>query len=731
MPTKGMQVSHHFKKKGLSILTGIGWVSVFLALSIYQSSNYFKDKIDQYIYDYRINLSAHLEPPQNIIIVDIDEKSLKAEGHWPWSRSKLANLFDILSQSGVAVVATDMIFSEAEQNPISMIRHELKNISNSKIDQLAVAYDSDRIFAESLKKMDVVLGFVLHGEADIRVGRLPEPISKMDCTKITSVPTLGGYTANLEILQDNAVGGGFVTTLRDSDGVIRRVPMVICHEGRLYPSLSLMAVQTYLLSDTVVVNTEKIGGNEIINSIQLDDVLIPTDEAGQVLVTFFGPAKTIEYMSATDILKHEFSVEKLSGTLAFLGTSAFGLGDLQIVPQSRAFPGVEVHASIVASILDQSLRQLPAWHLGAEIASLFLVGILAALMFSFLPPISLILIAGSAITTIFLMDYYLFSIERLVFSFTYLYCLLLILTFHYMFVGYFFERRGKRQIESLFGQYVPPAQVKKMSQDPARYGFEGETKELTILFSDIRNFTQFSEHLAAVKVKQFLNEYFTPMTKVIFDSGGTIDKYIGDMIMAFWGAPMDDTEHRAHALDAALNMRDFSRKFLQQMSDSRLGLGIGLNTGTTHVGDMGSEFRRSYTVLGDAVNLASRLESATKYYQVSIIVSEETTKGQIGFVFKPLDRVKVKGKEDPVNIFELVGRVNEISDDKLQEIERFKEALEYFYAQQWMEAEHLLTDLCADYADCKVYLLYLERVGKYKNSPFNPDWDGVFVLRSK
>lgn len=300
-----------------------------------------------------------------------------------------------------------------------------------------------------------------------------------------------------------------------------------------------------------------------------------------------------------------------------------------------------------------------------------------------------------------------------------------------MFVGYFYERKGKKQIENLFGQYVPPEHVKKMSEDPSRYGFEGETKELTVLFSDIRNFTQFSEHLEADKVKHFLNDYFTPMTKLIFDSGGTIDKYIGDMIMAFWGAPMDDLEHRSHALDAALNMRDFSQLYLQQMGDMRLGLGIGLNTGLVHVGDMGSEFRRSYTVLGDTVNLASRLESATKYYQVGIIVSEETTKGQIGFVFKPLDRVKVKGKEEAVNIFELIGRVNQVSDSKIEEIERFKEALVYFYAQAWMEAEHLLTDLCAEYPDSKVYLLYLERVGKYKNSPFNSDWDGVFVLRSK
>lgn len=726
-----MRIWSPLKRKGFSILTGVLWVGVFIGLSLTQQSNYFKNKFDQYIYDYRINLSSHLESPQNIIIVDIDEKSLKAEGHWPWSRSKLAELFDILSQSGVAMIATDMIFSEAEQNPIGMIKHELKSMPKSKIDQLTVAYDSDRIFAESLKKIDVVLGFVLHHESDIQVGRLPEAISNIDCTKLSSVFSLDGYTANLEILQANAVAAGFVTTLRDSDGVIRRVPMVLCHEGKLYPSLSLMAVKTYLLSDSLEIKTEKIGDNEIITHIQLEDISIPTDEAGQVLVTFYGPAKTIEYISATDILKHAFSTEKLSGALILIGTSAFGLGDLQIVPQSRAFPGVEVHASIAASILDQSLRQLPGWHLGAELTLLLLVGVLVAFLFPFLSPISLIIFSAITISCVFAFDYYLFSIERLVFSFSYLYCLLIILTFHYMFVGYFYERRVKKQIENLFGQYVPPEHVKKMSEDPSRYGFEGETKELTVLFSDIRNFTQFSEHLEADKVKYFLNAYFTPMTKLIFDSGGTIDKYIGDMIMAFWGAPMADLEHRAHALDAALNMREFSRLYLQQMGDMRLGLGIGLNTGSVHVGDMGSEFRRSYTVLGDAVNLASRLESATKYYQVSIIVSEETTKGQIGFVFKPLDRVKVKGKEDAVNLFELVGRVNEVSNEQIEEIERFKEALGYFYAQQWMEAEHCLTDLCSEYPDSKLYMLYLERVGKYKNSPFNSDWDGVFVLRSK
>jgi adenylate cyclase len=721
----------YFHKKRYAILTGMVWVIFFSLLSILQQNNTFKEKIDQYLYDYLITLSAHITPPTNIIIIDIDEKSLKAEGRWPWPRSKIAEMLDALSQSNVSVVAMDLIFSEPEANPILTVKKDLQYLSADKIHQLSVTYDYDLMLGQAIKSVDSILGFVLHHEENIQVGLLPKPIENSSCDKLRTVPTLAGYTANLPELQLKSKGAGFVTTIRDPDGVIRRVPMVLCHDNKLYASLSLMAVKQYLLSDKLAVKTEKIGPKEIISSIHLDGIDIPTDEMGEVLVTYLGPEKTFQYISATDIIQHSFKPDILEGAFVFIGTSAFGLSDLQIVPQSRAFPGVEVHASVAASILDQTIRQFPAWHLGAELSILCVVGFLMVLVLPLLSPIQLIVVVIGIIGSLFSFDYYLFLQKNIVLSFSYVYCLMLVLVFHYMFVGYFFERRTKKLIEGLFGQYVPPGQVKKMSEDPSRYGFEGETKELTVLFSDIRNFTHYTEKLEADKVKHFLNAYFTPMTKLIFDSGGTIDKYIGDMIMAFWGAPMEDADHRTHALEAALNMRDFSDLFLKETGDSTLGLGIGLNTGSVHVGDMGSEFRRSYTVLGDAVNLASRLESATKYYQVGIIVSEEVTKGQMGYVFKPLDKVKVKGKDIAVTIYELIGRVSTVSEKAVLEIEQFKLALKHFYAQEWIEAESILVDLCQDCPDCKVYVLYLERVSAFKYKPRNPNWDGVFVLRSK
>jgi adenylate cyclase len=423
----------------------------------------------------------------------------------------------------------------------------------------------------------------------------------------------------------------------------------------------------------------------------------------------------------------------LENKIVLVGTSAPGLLDLRSTPVQNVYPGVEVHANIISGILNDSIKHKPAWITGYLFVLLILIAVATTLVLTYLSPalaslgsltIMLSVIAGTMLAWN----------SNLILPLASPMILIATLFILHMTYGFFIESRSKRQLAQTFGQYIPPELVDEMVETSAEFSMDGESREMTVLFSDVRGFTTISEGLDPKQLTQLMNALLTPMTRVIHKNRGTIDKYMGDAIMSFWGAPLQDPEHARHALYAAIDMMKelkVMQKEFREKGWPEVNIGIGLNTGMMNVGNMGSEFRVAYTVLGDAVNLGSRLEGLTKAYGVNIIVSE-TTKAEVDeFVFRELDLVRVKGKNKPVAIFEPIGHKNDVSKDIISELTRYKQALLAFRKQNWDKAEMEFFNLSRSYPERALYLEYLNRITNYRNEPPGDEWDGVYTHTSK
>jgi adenylate cyclase len=557
--------------------------------------------------------------------------------------------------------------------------------------------------------------------------------------KQLSIPIFESYTSNIPLLQTAAKGAGFVNAFPDEDGVMRRALLVARYQDKIYPSLALEAIRRYTFTDSIQLVTALQGKQMVLQGLRFGDQTILTDAAGQVLIPFRGTAYSFPYYSATDILTHRVSAAALKDKLVFVGATAFGLGDLHATAVQSPYPGVEVHANVASGILNNQFPTRPAWAAGAELVILLLMGITTALLFPFLGVTLLTIITGMFSVILVMADNWLWQKQGIVLSIFLPVALIVLLAVFNMAYGYLFENRRREQLKSMFGQYVPTAHVDAMLADPAQYGFQGQSKEMTVLFADIRNFTAISEKMTAAQLKDMLNHYLTPMTQILFKHQGTIDKYVGDMVMAFWNAPLQDDQHARHAILAALEMQAIVVKLQTEFAEyttEPVHIGIGVNTGLMNVGDMGSEFRRAYTVLGDAVNLASRLEGQTKYYGVGIIVGEETyAHTQFDFLFRQLDRIKVKGKETAVAIYQPVCLLNEASEALKQKVQRHSEVLSAYFAQQWDTAEagfkKLLEQPSEQDTEKMLYAFYLARIKHMRENPPGDEWDGAYVSHEK
>jgi adenylate cyclase len=629
---------------------------------------HWRSRLNYIAYDVELNthLEKYLASENPVAIVFVDDKSLKEQGRWPWPRAKLATLVSHLKQLGAVAIAFDMIFPEPEDNSAQQVVQVLQNqhansAAISAVQKIMPQLDNDKSFAKSLTSIDVTLGMVFHSNPIAMQGLLPSPLSKLDTPSNmqTGVFKAESYSSNIPAIQTAAKAGGFINVFPDADGVIRRVPLVINYKNSLYPSLALAATKLYLLSDSKV-TWQQIGQQMDVANVQLGKQIIPVDNSGQVLIKFVNPDSFVSY-SATDVINNKVPADAFAGKLVFLGVSAPGLGDSLPTPVQSALPGVVMHASIASSILKNNFAYVPSWANGAEISIIILVGLLLVVIFPFLAAQILIIITLIAPILLFAANTFLFEKTGIVLSVILPMLLIILLGLLNMAYGYFSEELRRKNLRAMFGQYVAPAYIEKLLHQP-KAGLQSETKEMTVLFSDIRNFTTISEKMSAADIKTVLNRFFTPMTEIIFKHGGTIDKYVGDMIMAFWGAPLSDPNHAKHALTAALEMQAMAAKLKKEFTAEGLPaieIGIGINTGMMSVGDMGSKFRRAYTVIGDTVNLASRLESLTKEYHVGIIAGESTHAGQDSFIFKELGPVQVKGKAMPVTVYELIGARNQ------------------------------------------------------------------------
>ena len=712
----------------------------------------FVETLERIASDIRLRATVPGGIDDRIVIAAIDEQSLEALGHWPWTRDKIATLVDTLfDHYQVNVVGFDMVFAEADDSAGLQVLQSLDNSPVGQFDEYRQAaaglkpqFAFDERFAQSISERNVVLGYVFDRSEDQTMNLLPEPMTEVDEAMSQQFPLFKpkGFTANLDILQSNAKDAGFFDNPNlDVDGQFRRAPILQAYKNGLYPSLAL-AVTRAALGDAKVDIQVQNGrdGYTAIEQVQLGSVLIPVDHTGSVPVPYRGGEGSFPYFSVADILNETVAVEDLEDRIVLIGTTAPGLLDLRATPVSSVYPGVEVHANIISGILDNRIPRQPAWVMALEMILLLILGTLMLIVPRWLTPRWIILLIAGVSGLVIAGNFWSWS-QGLILPLASPLLMVLAMFLIHMTWGYLIEHRNKRSITKLFGHYVPPEVVSEMARQPDDVTLEGQAREMTVLFSDVRGFTSMSEGLEPKELSTLMNELLTPMTQAIHDNRGTIDKYMGDAIMAFWGAPLAHTDHAHAGIETAHSMIrglfEMNKEFAGR-GWPKIKLGVGVNTGTMNVGNMGSEFRMAYTVLGDAVNLGSRLEGLTKNYGVSIVVGETTRSAAPDFSFLELDRVRVKGRDEAVGIYEPLALSSEISEAENDFRIQFHKALVLYWAQQWDEAEAILRKLAAaaaapDSVDWHgaLYEVYLRRIEDYRRSPPGPNWDGVFTHQSK
>ena len=709
----------------------------------------FFQQLELQAYDARLLSTMPEKIDPRVVIIDIDEKSIAAEGRFPWGRDKLATLVSQAFENyKVRVLGFDVFFAEADTSSglanlelLAQTSFKTNTEFQEKLVELRPSLDFDARFAETIKKYPVVLSFAGNsqraGLEKLALGALPPPAFSVTTFNNRSISSLeiDGYSGNLKMLQSAASATGHILPMIDFDGVTRRLPLFIKFKDGYYESLSLAIYRAYLDNEPIkVVLREDEGDNRPkIKHVELRNTIVPLDDDGSALIPFRGRSPMYRYISATDVIRGNLTKGELEGKIALVGTSAQGLFDLRSSPVGEVYPGVETHANMLSGYLDNSLKQKPHFEAAIKALMILLIGLPLAVALVKMNPLvaTITVLVSMAVVTAFNM-YWWYQGYVLPLAMP----LLLIGTLFLlnMAYGFFIEERSRRQITGIFGTYVPKELVAEMAKDPGTYSTKGELRDMTVLFSDVRNFTTISEGLAPTALTAMMNAYLTYMTETIQKDRGTIDKYIGDAIMAFWGAPLQDEKHAEHALHSALAMqkqlKEIGPEFIKR-GWPKLEMGIGLNCGMMNVGDMGSTFRRAYTVLGDAVNLASRLEALTKEYGVGILVSENIVNAVPGIVYRELDRVRVKGKLEPITIYEPIGSQGDVPDQLLEEIDRFHRALQRYREQRWDDTEATLVKLMDADPKRKVYRVYMDRVAALRAKPPGANWDGVFIFTTK
>jgi adenylate cyclase len=741
-PTHENGLKRHF----LRTVTGVVVVVLFLAHAREITRMPLVDRLELLAYDMRLRLTMPRTVDDRVVILDIDEKSVQekefgGEGRWPWPRDRLALIMDrLFDKYGVAVVGFDVVFAERDSSSglralEALAQDELKEVSayQAALRKIRPSLDFDALFARKLEHRKVVTGYYFSDEPVPPTGQLPAPVLRaqdLDGRRIPGKIARTTHAANLPELQRAAASGGHFNPIADEDGIARRVPVLLEHKGAFYEPLSVAVVRLMLGSPPV----RPVFVNELLEEFQVGPFTIPVDREWNALVPYRGGRASFKYHSMVDVIHERVAISELKGKIALIGTTAPGIFDLRATPVEAAYPGVEIHANLIAGILDERIKHQPPDVGGWE----FLLLLAAGLVMVFVQPrfkfaagmITVTAVLAVAIGANIAVFHYRDLVLPLASSVSLIFALF---TFN-MAYGFFVEGAGKRAITARFGEYVPPEIAEEMAEAAADYGMEGESREMTVLFTDVRGFTSISEGLDPKTLSKLMNEFLTPLTEVIFRHRGTIDKYMGDCIMAFWGAPVANPAHARYGVLAALEMQR-TLKGLQPEFRAKdwpeIRIGVGLNTGRMSVGNMGSKRRRAYTVMGDAVNLASRLEGLTKQYGTDIIVGESTRDAVPEVFFRELDRVRVKGKEVAVAIFEPLGLAAEVGTAARARASVFHEALGYYRSRNWDEAVKRLTELQLSEPGTALYGLFLDRIAFLRANPPGADWDGAFTFENK
>ena len=742
------------KKHVIRIGLGVILVLVFLGHAAKWYQVPLIQRLEAIVYDTRLALTMPRTVDNRIVVLDIDEKSLAekeqgGEGRWPWPRDRLALLLDkLFDHYKIAIVGFDVVFAERDESSglrvlQQLAQKELKDVAGyqAAIKQLQPQLDYDEVFAGRMRGRPIVLGYTFNIDDTTIKGQLPEPVLPAGtfAGKNIGFFVFGGHTANLAELQKTAAGAGHFSIEPDEDGILRRVPMLAEFKGAYYEPLSLAMVRMIVGGSDIVPGypSDKIWSKNYsgLEWLEVGPFRIPVDEKVTALIPYRGAQRSFNYISAIDVINGRIEPERLKGKIVLVGTSAPGLLDLRATPVDKVYPGVEVHANMIAGILDRNIKHKPPYVVGAEFILLLAAGLVMALLLPLLSPLRSLLVTVAVLVLVLFGNVIMFHYGHLVLPLASGLAMVALLFALNMTYGYFVETRGKRQITGLFGQYVPPELVDEMARNPESFSMEGESREMTVLFSDVRGFTTISEGLEPKQLSQLMNEFLTPLTEVIYKHRGTIDKYMGDCIMAFWGAPLLDPAHARNGILAGLEMHQTMHK-LQTEFQSRgwpeIRIGVGLNTGRMSVGNMGSRIRLAYTVMGDAVNLASRLEGITKEYGADIIVGEGTKNAVPDVVFREMDRVRVKGKDEAVAIFEPVGLQGQVEKAKLDEIKLYAQFLRLYRTRDWDQAELQLFNLQKLVPGNALYSrTFVERISHLRANPPGKNWDGAFTFTTK
>ncbi len=679
-----------------------------------------------------------------VTIVDIDEKSLAKLGQWPWPRTRIADLVTSLTKLGAVVVAFDVIFSEPDRLNPDTAADTFRNLDEDTKTKLRALPSNDQIFADAMRHSRVVLG----------ESGLPEEVAEFDKTlPVTGLAMLGGdpqrfmfdfpgLLRNTQVLEKAAGGRGLLTINPERDGIVRRVPMIMLAQGATMPSLSFEMLRLATGTDTIFIKSDAAG----IKSVAVKGFEVPTDRNGQLWVHFAHYDPSL-YVPAVDVLEGRVAPDKIARKLVLIGTSAVGLNDIKTTPVSAAMPGVEIHAQVLEAALTKSLLSQPPYGPLLEFGAAFILGILVIAFAPQFGPVTLVAVGALFATVLVGASWYFYTQHRLLVDFTYPLLSTTVIYLTLIFASFVREQAQRRQIRSAFSQYLSPALVEQLAQSPEKLVLGGEERELTIMFSDVRGFTTISESFKSDPqgLTALMNRFLTPLTNAILGRKGYIDKYMGDAIMAFWNAPLDDNEHQVNACNAALDMLERIDGLNQQREVEAkegghaffpINVGVGLNTGACTVGNMGSDVKFNYSVLGDSVNLASRLEGQSKEYGFPIIVGSKTALAvKDKFAILELDFIMVKGKKEPEVIYAIAGREDTAQSGRFQRLRNLTiEMLACYRGRDWegalaaIERGRLTDD--ANTLEL-LYNLYEARILGYRKNPPPEDWSGAFALLTK
>ncbi|GAA0274169.1 adenylate/guanylate cyclase domain-containing protein [Alteraurantiacibacter aestuarii] len=690
--------------------------------------------------------------PQGVAVVDIDEEAIAQLGQWPWPRTELAQLTRRLGEAGAAVVAYDIVFSEADRTSPANIaaRYEQLGRGTALSEALAGLPSNDALFAESFSTVPVVTGFFL--EAAQR-GRDIEPVASF--TLHGSLPTahVRSYAGSLQplpVLEQAAAGNGSLSLDNDADGIVRRVPLVAIHRGVLVPSLSLEAVRVardagspnLVASDGSGENASAPGAAV---SVRLDGIEIPVNDAGEMWVHYPEPGQR-KMIPAGPIISGALSDQDLArevaGKIVFVGGSAVGLQDLVSTPLSERIAGVTVHAAAAEQILSGHFLERPDWAIGLERVLVVLLGAGLALLLPRLGAALGALAAMAGMAAVAAGSWFAFTSANYLLDPTYPVLALVVIYGVQTVMVFYREERQRSYIHAAFDRFLSPEMVRQIAADPSKLELGGEERDMSVLMCDIRGFSSISERYSPRQVIDFLIDFLTPMSDILLAHRATLDKYIGDAILAFWNAPLDDPDHHRNAARAALAMIAATNELNRTMPGregavwpGEVKIGIGLNSGLCCVGNMGSRQRLSYSLIGDTVNVAARLEGLTKQYGVPIIAGNALVQKLDGFAVFEIDNVRVVGRAAPAKLFALLGDADLLADERFIRLARAHAAMLAAYrAQQWDAAETALAGGLADYQALCVpglHSLFARRIAALRAAPPGEGWDGVFQATEK